>query len=77
MLNCIEKQWKVAVGGTGWGCLTLAALIHEALGQRRVGVAVQPLFNTTTITVVVVVIIIIVITIVMTSVMMITQHLSL
>jgi len=77
VLNCIEKQWKVAVGGTGWGCLTLAALIHEALGQRRVGVAVQPLFNTTTITVVVVVIIIIVITIVMTSVMMITQHLSL
>jgi hypothetical protein len=44
------------------------------LGQRRVGVAVQPLFNTITTTTVI--IIIIVITVVMTSVMMITLQLS-
>ena len=42
---------------TGWGCWTLAALIREALGQRRVGVAVRPLFNTITTTTVVIIII--------------------
>jgi hypothetical protein len=51
--------------------LTLAALIRDALGQRRVGVAVQPLFSTTTITTVV-----IIITVVMTSGMMITLQVS-
>jgi hypothetical protein len=53
--------------GTGWGCVTLATLIREAFGQRRMGVAVQHLFNTIT-TTTTTVIIIIVITVIMTSV---------
>ena len=73
MLKCVQKQWKVAVGGRLGGLSDpRCALIREALGQRRVGVAVQPSFNTITTTV----IIIIIVTIVMTSVTMITLQLS-
>ena len=66
---------KGCCGGAGWGCLPLAALIRVVLGQRRVGVAVQPLFSTVTTTTTTIIIIIIIITI-MTSIMMITLQLS-